>query len=128
MRRIWLMAGLLPLVLATNLTGCSSTSPRASQSPSPGQPATESIVVFAAASLKPAFTQLAGHFKADNRGVGVDFDFAGSSELATQLTQGADADVFASADSAAMDTVTTAGLTATDPKNFASNTLVIVTP
>jgi molybdate transport system substrate-binding protein len=127
MRRIWLMAGLLPLVLVTNLTGCSK-SPRASQSSSPGQPLTESIVVFAAASLKPAFTLLAGQFKTDNRGAGVGFDFAGSSELATQLTHGADADVFASADGTEMDTVTTAGLTASGPVNFASNTLVIVTP
>jgi molybdate transport system substrate-binding protein len=128
MRRIWLMAGFLPLVLVTNLAGCSSKSPPTSQSSSPGQPAAESIVVFAAASLKPTFTQLAGQFKTENRGAGVDFDFAGSSELATQLTQGASADVFASADSAEMDTITKGGLTASNPVNFASNTLVIVTP
>jgi molybdate transport system substrate-binding protein len=57
----------------------------------------------------------------------VDFDFATSSELANQLAQGASADIFASADSAQMDTVTKAGLTGSDPVNFASNTLVIVT-
>nr|CAA67642.1 molybdenum-binding subunit of ABC-transport system [Mycobacterium tuberculosis H37Rv] len=39
-------------------------------------------------------------FKAGNPGVNVNFAFAGSSELATQLTQGATADVFASADTA----------------------------
>jgi molybdate transport system substrate-binding protein len=43
------------------------------------------------------------------------------------LTQGATADVFASADTARMGTVTKAGLLAGDPTNFASNTLVIVT-
>jgi molybdate transport system substrate-binding protein len=128
MRRIWLMAGFLPLVLVTNLTSCTSKSPSAPQSSSLGQPAAESIVVFAAASLKPTFSQLAEQFTTDNRGAGVDFDFAGSSELATQLTQGAGADVFASADSAEMDAVTKAGLTASNPVNFASNTLVIVTP
>jgi molybdate transport system substrate-binding protein len=128
MRRIWLRAGLLPLAVVTNLTGCSSQSPSATHSSSPGRPAAESIVVFAAASLKPAFTQIAGQFSTDNPDAGVDFDFAGSSELATQLTQGASADVFASADRAQMDIITKAGLTASNPVNFASNTLVIVTP
>ena len=84
-------------------------------------------MVFAAAPLKPAFTLLAGKFQTDNPGATVDFDFATSSELANKLTQGADADIFASADSAQMDTVTKAGLTGSDPMNFASNTLVIVT-
>jgi molybdate transport system substrate-binding protein len=84
-------------------------------------------VVFAAASLKPAFTQIAQQFKADNPGNGVDFEFGGSSDLATQLTQGATADVFASADTAQMDVVVKAGLLAGSPANFASNTLVIVT-
>jgi molybdate transport system substrate-binding protein len=128
MRRIWLMAGFLPLILVANLTGCGSKSPSAPQPSSSGQPAAESIAVFAAASLKPTFTRLAGQFNTDNRGAVVDFDFAGSSELATQLTHGASADVFASADSAEMDIVVKAGLTAGNPVNFASNTLVIVTP
>jgi molybdate transport system substrate-binding protein len=84
-------------------------------------------VVFAAASLKPAFTQISQQFKTDNPGSGIDFEFGGSSDLATQLTQGATADVFASADTAQMNTVTKAGLLAGEPTNFASNTLVIVT-
>jgi len=84
-------------------------------------------VVFAAASLKPAFTRISQQFKTDNPGSAVEFEFAGSSELATQLTQGATADVFASADTAQMNTVAKAGLLAGDPTNFASNTLVIVT-
>jgi molybdate transport system substrate-binding protein len=112
-------------MLLAGLMSCSSKSP--SSSPSQPSQASGSIVVFAAASLKPAFTQISQQFKTDNPGSGVDFDFGGSSELATQLTQGATADVFASADTAQMDTVTKAGLLAGDPTNFASNTLVIVT-
>jgi molybdate transport system substrate-binding protein len=46
-------------------------------------------MVFAATSLKPTFTLLAGKFQTDNPGTTVDFDFAPSSELATQLTSGA---------------------------------------
>ncbi len=121
------MAGFLSALLATNLTGCSAKSPSGAPPSSSGKSSPSSIVVFAAASLKPTFTLLAGKFNTDNPGATVDFDFAGSSELATQLAQGATADVFASADSAQMDTVVKAGLTTSDPVNFASNTLVIVT-
>ncbi|SOX54155.1 molybdate ABC transporter substrate-binding protein [Mycobacterium ahvazicum] len=118
MRRIAVLAWLICAILVAGLVACS---PKPSSSPS------ASIVVFAAASLKPAFTQLGQQFKADNPGSGVEFDFAGSSELAVQLTQGASADVFASADTAQMDTVVKAGLVAGNPTNFAANTLVIVT-
>jgi len=126
--RIWVTSGVMPLVLVTNLSACDPKTPSASHSWSPGQSSAQSIVVFAAAPLKATFTLLAGKFQADNPGTSVNFDFAGSSELATQLTSGATADIFASTDSAQMDTVAKAGLTETDPVNFASDTLVIVTP
>lgn len=125
MRRIGILAASVSTTLVTCLVACSSKAP-SSSSPAPAQ-STGSIVVFAAASLKPTFTQMSQQFKTDNPGHGVDFEFAGSSELATQLTQGATADVFASADTAQMETVTKAGLLAGNPTNFASNTLVIVT-
>jgi molybdate transport system substrate-binding protein len=124
MRWIGVLGFLLSTMLLAALMACSSKSP--SSSPSQPSQASGSIVVFAAASLKPAFTQISQQFKTDNPGSGVDFDFGGSSELATQLAQGATADVFASADTAQMDTVTKAGLLAGNPTNFASNTLVIV--
>ncbi|MEE6177422.1 molybdate ABC transporter substrate-binding protein [Mycobacterium sp. 050134] len=114
MRRIGALAALLSAVCV------------AACGPKPA-PGSGSLVVFAAASLKAAFTQIGQQFKAENPGNGVDVEYAGSSELATQLTQGATADVFASADTARMDAVAKAGLLAGDPTNFASNTLVIVT-
>ncbi len=119
MRQIGFLAGLVSMMLVGSLVACGSNS-----QPSQGS---RSIVVFAAASLKSAFTRISAHFKTQNPGVSVDLEFAGSSELATQLTQGASADVFASADTAQMDTVAKAGLLAGNPTNFASNTLVIVT-
>jgi molybdate transport system substrate-binding protein len=119
MRRIGVLASLVSMMLVGSSVACSSKSQSSQGS--------RSILVFAAASLKPAFTQIGERFKTDNPGVSVDFEFAGSSELATQLTQGATADVFASADTAQMDTVAKAGLLAGNPTNFASNTLVIVT-
>ncbi|MEM6106832.1 molybdate ABC transporter substrate-binding protein [Mycobacterium sp. 050272] len=124
MRRIAVLSWSVCTILVAGLVACSSK-PSSSPGQSPSPPA--SIVVFAAASLKPAFTQFGQQFKADNPGSGVEFEFAGSSELATQLTQGASADVFASADTAQMDTVVKAGLLAGNPTNFAANTLVIVT-
>lgn len=124
MRRIVILAGLLSTTLLAGSVACTA---KPSASSSPAAASDGSIVVFAAASLKPAFTQIAQQFKADNPGEGIDFDYGGSSDLATQLTQGATADVFASADAAQMGTVAKAGLLAGDPTNFASNTLVIVT-
>ncbi|MEN4400260.1 molybdate ABC transporter substrate-binding protein [Mycolicibacterium conceptionense] len=86
----------------------------------------ESITVFAAASLKSAFTEIGEQFETDNPGSSVEFSFAGSSDLVTQLTQGAEADVFASADVRNMDRAVAAGLVEGAPVDFASNTLTIV--
>jgi molybdate transport system substrate-binding protein len=114
------------------VSGCgastNSSSPAASSGGSAStQPAGGQLVVLAAASLKKTFTDIGEQFKTDNPGWSVDFTFAGSSDLVTQLTQGAKADVFASADAKNMDKATQAGLLSGDPVNFASNTLVIVT-
>ncbi|MFL0238675.1 molybdate ABC transporter substrate-binding protein [Mycobacterium sp. SMC-18] len=86
------------------------------------------VNVYAAASLKQAFTALADRYKKENPGADVQFNFAGSSSLVEQLTQGAKADVFASADANNMTKAAKAGLLAGTPVNFAANTLVIVTP
>src|SRR5690554_685818 len=65
--------------------------------------ATTTLHVFAAASLTEAFTQIGNDFMAAHPGVEVVFNFAGSNELATQISSGAPADVFASANAAQMD-------------------------
>jgi molybdate transport system substrate-binding protein len=122
MRLSRVLVGLAMMLLAGTVA-CGSKSPSSSQS----SPTSGTIVVFAAASLKPSFTKISQQFKTDNPSSDVNFEFMGSSELATQLSQGATADVFASADTAQMDTVAKAGLVAGNPTNFASNTLVIVT-
>src|ERR1700735_2441896 len=121
--RAW-TAGLLSLALVADVSGCGQKTP---SSATASTSSAHSIVVFAAATLKPAFTLLAGKFQTDNPGATIDFDFATSSELANKVTQGAHADMCASADSAQMDTVVKADLTGSDPVNFASNSLVIVT-
>ena len=115
------MRRLAIVITATLLAGPLAGIPACSSN----NPPPPKIVVFAAASLKTAFTGIADRFKAAN-GAEVDFDFGGSSDLATQLNNGAAADVFASADTANMDKVAKTGLLAGSPVNFASNTLVIV--
>jgi molybdate transport system substrate-binding protein len=106
------------MVLVGGLAGCGSDSSQKHTS-------TPQVTVFAAASLKTTFIKIADRFKAAYGGASVNFDFAGSSDLATQLTQGAAADVFASADTANMDKVAKAGLLSGSPVSFAANTLVI---
>ncbi len=119
MRRFQVLTGCVTMLLVGSLTACSSGA-------QPGRDY-RSIVVFAAASLKQVFTSIGEQFKSYNPGATVAFNFSGSSELATQLMQGASGDVFASADSAQMGSVAKADLLAADATDFAANTLVIVT-
>ncbi|MFE5293760.1 molybdate ABC transporter substrate-binding protein [Isoptericola sp. NPDC056618] len=88
---------------------------------------TTTLTVFAAASLKGSFEDLAEQFEAAHDGVDVQLSFAGSSDLVAQIQQGAPADVFASADTANMDKLVGDGLV-TDPRDFATNALEIAVP
>ncbi|TWH24712.1 molybdate transport system substrate-binding protein [Rhodococcus rhodochrous J45] len=85
------------------------------------------LTVYAAASLRAPFTEIAERFEEANPGVTVELSFAGSSDLETQLEQGAPADVFASADTRTMDAAVDAGVVAGEPIPFATNTLTIAT-
>jgi molybdate transport system substrate-binding protein len=113
------------------LAGCGSTSTPAAATPSTtasSSPTLSGTVnVFAAASLKEAFTQLGQQFEAAHPGAKVVFNFGPSSGLATQINQGAPADVFASASTKNMDQVVATGA-ATSPTNFASNVMEIAVP
>jgi molybdate transport system substrate-binding protein len=88
---------------------------------------TGDVTVFAAASLNKSFTEIGKQFETEYPGTTVRFNFAGSSDLATQITQGAPADVFASADTANMTKVEDGAAIQGEPETFASNTLTIVT-
>jgi len=78
------------------------------------------LTVFAAASLQPAFDKIAAQIHVD-----ATFNYAGTQTLTAQLTQGAEADVFASADKTHMKTLLDAGLIAGAPEVFAHNRLEI---
>ena len=87
-----------------------------------------SITVLAASSLTEAFGELGDRLEAERPGTTVRFSFAASSELATQITSGAPADVFASASPATMDQVVEAGAASGDPAVFVRNRLEIAVP
>lgn len=87
----------------------------------------ETVRVFAAASLAEAFQDIALLYREQNPGDDVEFHFAGSQILRTQIEEGAPADVFASADRVQMDALKNKNLAGPDAV-FAGNRLVVVTP
>jgi molybdate transport system substrate-binding protein len=86
------------------------------------------LIVFAAASLTDAFREIAQEFEASHPGVKIVYNFAGSQALSTQLSEGAKADVFASANMTEMKKIADAKLTGNDSQIFANNRLVVIVP
>jgi molybdate transport system substrate-binding protein len=82
------------------------------------------LTVFAAASLQPPFDQIGARLLAA-KNIKTAFNYAGTQILTSQLLNGAQADVFASADKDHMFTVLNAGLVAAPLKGFATNQLEI---
>lgn len=109
MPRRWLIAALLTLV---NLPAAAQTS----------------LTVFAAASLTEAYGEIGKAFEQRHPGTTVKFNFAGSQVLATQIEQGAKADVFASADTRWMKYAEEKSLISGTAAIFARNQLVVVVP
>jgi len=106
--------------------GSDSTSGGGTNTTAGGSTATGTVDVFAASSLKDAFTEAAAAFEAANPGAEVTLNFAASSSLAQQINEKAPADVFASADQANMQKVVDAGGIAGTPVVFATNALEII--
>jgi molybdate transport system substrate-binding protein len=87
---------------------------------------TASITVFAASSLTDAFTEIGAAYEAAHPGSTITFSFGSSSALATQLVEGAPADVFAAADERTMARVVDERGVHDSPIVFARNELAIV--
>src|SRR5215472_12831243 len=120
-------ASLLLATLAA-LAACSSSATTSAAAPATTGTGTAkattlsgTLVVFAATSLTDAFNKIGTQFHDANQGVTVKFNYNGSSSLATQINQGAPADVFASASPKNMTTVTDEQNTSSAPKDFAAN-------
>lgn len=119
----------LGFACAVVLAGCGAQAPSpaatggATQAAAPAE-----ITVFAAASLTEVFDTLGPEFEKAH-GARVSFSYAGSSDLAAQLGQGAPGAVFASADEEQMRTAVENGSVAGEgARVFATNTLTAVTP
>jgi molybdate transport system substrate-binding protein len=110
--------------------GCGSSSKSSSSPTTPTTTASGSsaltgpLTVFAAASLKEAFTDLQTSLKTTNPGLSLTYNFAGSQMLVQQIEQGAPADVVATADQTSMQTLVDKNLVGT-PQVFAKNLLEI---
>jgi molybdate transport system substrate-binding protein len=90
----------------------------------------KTLTVFAAASLTESFTEIGKQFEADNPGVKVTFNFAGSQQLRAQLEQGAKADVFASANTKEMTTaiISDSLVVSGTQHTFVTNRLAVILP
>ena len=137
-RRVGIVGAALAAVLLA-VAGCSADPGSQTPTQTPTKHAiTGTVTVFAAASLTKTFTELGKDFEKANPGSTVAFSFGGSSDLVTQLTAGAPADVFASADQKNMDKavsggvvsggVVSGGVVSGDPVDFATNVLAIAVP
>lgn len=91
-------------------------------------PAARTLQVFAAASLSDAFGELGRQLEGARPGLAVQFNFAGSQQLAAQVEQGATPALFASADERSMDRLASAGLLDGAPVVFATNRIVAIVP
>jgi molybdate transport system substrate-binding protein len=91
-------------------------------------PGGRNLTVFAAASLTDAFEAMGEELKAEYPTLSIAYNFGGSQALVTQLREGAQADVFASANAVQMQAAHDAGLITGEPAIFAGNVLVVVTP
>lgn len=120
-KRFVLLPALLMMVVAL-LAACGGAAPDS-------EAEDVTLTVFAAASLTDVFTEIGADFDAANPGVTTVFNFAGSNALATQINEGAPADVFASANNTQMTAAVESGrINADAPVQFVTNRLVVVTP
>lgn len=127
-----------PLILSLVLASCNvrpeayphtpATQTQMTGNPSPST-ASHTLVVFAAASLTEAFTEIGKNFEAQFPGGKVIFNFAGSQQLSQQISQGAQADVFASANQQKMNDLIQSGeISSGASLIFAKNRLVVIYP
>lgn len=120
MARRWLAVPVAALVLTACVAADAGTGGGVAPSAATGE-----VTVFAAASLTEVFDEIGRAVEAAYPGLTVTFNFAGSQQLATQIAEGAPADVFASADQAQMEAVVASGGVTDDPLVFARNRMEI---
>ena len=114
------------LILFALLSACGTNVPLPATATSTSD---STLTIFAAASLTEAFREMATLFETSHPGVNVSLNFAGSNTLRAQIDQGAQADLFASANTKEMDALIASGLVAENTaQTFLNNRLVVITP
>jgi molybdate transport system substrate-binding protein len=106
-------------VLAVALTACSASG---------ASPANRELTIYAAASLKAAVEQAEPAYETALPGMTLTISTDSSAALATQIEEGAPADVFLSADTTNPQKLVEAGLVDGDPVTFAGNELTVIVP
>jgi molybdate transport system substrate-binding protein len=86
------------------------------------------LTVFAAASLGPLMDELETAWLVEHPDLPLTISTGASSLLAAQISEGAEPDVFMSADTLRPDELSAAGLTASAPRLLAHNRVVLVAP
>ena len=110
------------LLIAIFLTACGSPAPTG-----PSEP--QELTVYAAASLTEAFSEIGKNFEVAHPGVTVRLNFGGSQTLRTQIEQGAQADLFAPANTQEMDALVNGNFVSPDTAQvFLTNQLVVIMP
>ena len=124
----------IALVAGLALVGCGSDDGSSDDTTAAGE-TTEAaegvegtVTVFAAASLTDVFTELGTAFEEANPDATVEFSFGPSSGLVTQVTEGAPADVIATAATSNMDDLAAADALDGEPTSFATNALELAVP
>jgi molybdate transport system substrate-binding protein len=110
----------LVLLIGLATAACSSSSQA-------GSPPSTKLTALAAASLTEVLPKIGSAFTKQHPGVTFSFSFGGTDQLATQIKQGAPADVFAGASLTYGDQLAAASLI--EPfRKFCTNQLVLVVP
>jgi molybdate ABC transporter, periplasmic molybdate-binding protein len=120
-------SAVLAATAAVALAACSGGAAPSSSSTGASAASERTITVFAAASLKGTYTEIGKKVEAANPGLKVKFSFLGSQDLVSQLSNGADAQVLATANKSTMNDAVKAGVVGT-PTEFATNVLTLIVP
>ena len=115
---MWARVITVAVLVGIGLSGCQSDD----------APEQEPLTVLAASSLTESFPTIGQQYETDNPGTEVSISFGSSSTLATQVLDGAAADVIATASPGSIEPVVDAGMTAADPTVFATNSVAVALP
>ncbi|MDO4901514.1 molybdate ABC transporter substrate-binding protein [Actinomyces sp.] len=125
--------GAAALVASLSLTACGGAASSIASSPPTATGTADAadisgaIVVLAAASLQRPFEEIAAEFQRTYPAISVAFDFQGSQDLITALSEGAEADILATANNSTMDDAAARNLV-NDQTEFATNVLALIVP